>query len=140
MENLKINTSSLLKVAPLAAISSAAINAVLYFIGDATGLMDKAVGMPGPDGSVQAITLVPVIMSSIIPTLIAAGVLALLNRFTENPIRIYGIVTIVLFVVTLANPFMGIPNIPLSMGLWLIVMHAVVAGVAWYAYSNYTKK
>ena len=140
MENLKINTSSLLKVALLAALASAAINAVLFFIGDATGMIDKAIGIPGPEGAVQSITLIPVIMSSIIPTLIAAGVLLLLNRFTENPIRIYGIVTIVLFVVTLANPFMGIPNIPLIMGLWLIVMHAVVAGVAWYAFSNYTKK
>ncbi len=140
MENLKINTSSLLKVAPLAALASAAINAVLYFIGDATGLMDEAIGIPGPDGALQPITLLPVIMSSIIPTLIAAGVLALLNRFTENPLRIYGIVTLILFVVTLGNPFFSIPNIPLSMGIWMDLMHAVVAGVAWYAFSKYTKK
>jgi uncharacterized membrane protein HdeD (DUF308 family) len=140
MENLKINTSSLLKVAPLAALAAATINAVLYLIGDATGLMDKAIGMPGPDGMVQPITLVQVVLSSIIPTLIAAGVLALLNRFTANPLRIYGIVTIALFVVTLANPFLSLPNIPLSMGIWMDVMHAVVAGVAWYAFSNYTKK
>jgi uncharacterized membrane protein HdeD (DUF308 family) len=139
MENLKINTSSLLKVAPAAALASAAINSVLYFIGDSVGLMDKTVGIPGSDGGIQPITLFPVIMSSIIPTLIAAGVLALLNRFTANPLRIYGIVTIVLFLVTLANPFMSIPNIPLGMGIWLDVMHAVVAGVAWYAFSRYTK-
>lgn len=112
MENLKINPSALLKVAPLAALAAAAINVVLYFIGDAAGLMDSTVGIPGPDGKVEAITLAPVIMSSIIPTLIAAGVLALLNRFTANPLRIYGIVTIVLFVVTLANPFMAIPIYP----------------------------
>lgn len=140
MENLKINTSSLLKVAPLAALAAAVINAVLYFIGDAAGLMDKTVGVPGPDGQVEAITLAPVIMSSVIPTLIAAGVLVLLNRFTANPLRIYGIVTIVLFVVTLANPFLGIPNIPIGMGIWLNLMHAVVAGVAWYAFSKYTRK
>lgn len=140
MENLKINTSSLLKVAPLAALAAAVINAVLYFIGDAAGLMDKTVGVPGADGKVEAITLAPVIMSSVIPTLIAAGVLVLLNRFTANPLRIYGIVTIVLFVVTLANPFLGIPNIPIGMGIWLNLMHAVVAGVAWYAFSKYTRK
>jgi len=140
MENLKINSSSLLKVAPLAAVVAAVINAVLYFIGDAIGLMDPSVGIPGPDGSLQPITLAPIIMSSVIPTLIAAGVLALLNRFTANPLRIYGIVTIVLFVVTLVNPFLGIPNLPLGMGIWLDVMHAVVAGVAWYAFSRYTKK
>ncbi len=140
MENLKINSSSLLKVAPLAAVVAAGINAVLYFIGDAIGLMDPSVGIPGPDGSLQPITLAPIIMSSVIPTLIAAGVLALLNRFTANPLRIYGIVTIVIFIVTLANPFLGIPNLPLGMGIWLDVMHAVVAGVAWYAFSRYTKK
>ncbi len=140
MENLKINAASLLKVAPLAAAASAAINAVLYFIGDASGLMDKSIGVPGPDGAIQSITLLPVLMSSIIPTLIAAGVLALINRFSDNPLRIYGIVTIVLFVVTLGNPFLSIPNVPLGMAIWLDLMHAVVAGVAWYAFSRYTKK
>jgi uncharacterized membrane protein HdeD (DUF308 family) len=140
MENLKINAASLLKVAPLAAAASAAINAVLYFIGEATGLMDKSFGVPGSDGSIQAITLLPVLMSSIIPTLIAAAVLALINRFSNNPLRIYGIVTIVLFVVTLGNPFLSIPNVPLGMAIWLDLMHVVVAGVAWYAFSRYTKK
>jgi uncharacterized membrane protein HdeD (DUF308 family) len=79
-------------------------------------------------------------MSSIIPTLIAAAVLALINRFSNNPLRIYGIVTIVLFVVTLGNPFLSIPNVPLGMAIWLDLMHVVVAGVAWYAFSRYTKK
>jgi hypothetical protein len=139
MENLKINTSALLKVAPLAAAVAAIINAVLFFIGDATGIMDKNVGIPGPDGSVQAITLVPVIMSSIIPTLVAAGVLMMLNRFTANPMRIFGIVTIVILVVSMGNPFMGIPGISTGMGIWLDLMHVVVAGVAWYAFSRYTK-
>lgn len=140
MENLKINAAALLKVAPLAAAASAAINAVLYFIGDATGLMDKSIGVPGPDGAIQAITLLPVLLWSTIPILIAAGVLALINRFSDNPLRIYGIVTIVLFVVTLANPFLAIPNVPMGMAVWLNLMHVVVAGVAWYAFSRYTKK
>jgi hypothetical protein len=140
MENHKINTSALLKAAPLAAVAAAAINAVLFFVGDAIGLMDKNVGIPGPDGSVQPITLLPVVMSSVIPTLVAAGVLALLNRFTANPLRIYGIVTVVLLVLSFANPFLGIPNVPVGMGVWLNVMHVVVAGVAWYVFNRYTKR
>ena len=139
MENLKINSNSLLKVAPLAAAVSAAGNAVLYFIGSAIGMMDKTVGMVTPEG-VQPITLAPVIISSIIPTLIGAGLLALLNRFTANPLRIYGIVTVVVSVLSIANPFVAIPNMPIGMGVWLNLMHVVVAGVAWYAYSRYTKK
>ena len=140
MENLKINASSLLKVAPVAALAAAAINAVLYFIGDATSIMDKTVGMPLPDGGVEPITLFPVLMSSFIPTILAAGVLALLNRFTANPLRIFGIITIVLLTLSMVNPFMAFPNIPMSMGIWLDLMHVVVAGVAWYAFSRYTKQ
>ena len=138
MQQNKINSASLLKVAPLAGLAAAAINAILYLIGGATGIMDKAVGIPGPDG-VQPITLVPVLMSSIIPALLAGGVLALLNRFTANPLRIFGILTVVLLVLSLANPFMGIPGIPLGMGIYLDLMHVVVAGCVWYAFSRYTK-
>lgn len=138
MKNSKINFNALLKVAPIAAVVSALINVVLYFIGSAAGIMDNSVGVPSPSG-VEPITVIPVIISSIIPTLLAGVVLALLNRFTNNPLRIYGIITIVLFVVTLANPFMAIPNIPIGMGIWLNLMHVVVAGVAWYAFSRYTK-
>ncbi len=139
MENVKINTSALLKAAPLAAGVAAIINAILFFLGDATGIMDKNVGIPGSDGSVQAITVVPVIISSIIPTIVAAGVLMMLKRFTANPLRTYGILTIVLLVLSLGNPFMGIPGIPTAMGIWLNLMHVVVAGVAWFVFSRYTK-
>jgi hypothetical protein len=134
-----IHAPALLKVAPLAAAVAAFINVVLFYIGNASGLMDPTVGIPGPDGT-QFITVVPVILSSVIPTLIAAGVLALLNRFTANPLRIFGILCIVLTIVSFVNPFMAIPNVPMSMGIWLDVMHVVVAAVIWYAFSKYTKK
>lgn len=139
MQDQKINAAALLKVAPLAGLAAAAVNAVLFFIGDAIGLNDKTVGIPSPEG-IEPIGLLPVLMSSFIPTLIAAAVLALLNRFTANPLRIFGIVTIVLLTLSMVNPFMGIPNIPVSMGIWLNLMHVVVAGIAWYGFSRYTKK
>lgn len=140
MENSKINASALLKVAPLAAGAAAALNAVLFLIGNALGIMDPSVGIAGPDGSIQAITLVPVVMASIIPSLLAGVLLAVLNRFSAQPLRIFGIVTLVLLVLSLSNPFMGIPNIPVSMALWMDLMHLVVAGTVWYAFSRYTQK
>jgi hypothetical protein len=140
MENLKINTSALLKAAPIAAAIAAAINTVLYFIGDALGWMDKTVGVPNSDGTIQSITLVPVLISSIVPVLIGAGILALLNRFTTNPMRIFGIICIVVVLVTFANPFLAIPNVPTSMGIWLNVMHIVVAAAVWYVFNRYTKR
>lgn len=140
MENLKINAAALLKVAPLAAGAAAAFNAVLFLIGNALGLMDPSVGIAGPDGSIQAITLVPVIMASIIPSLLAGVLLAVLNRFSAQPLRIFGIVTLVLLVLSMANPFLGIPNVPMGMALWLDLMHLMVAGTVWYAFSRYTKE
>lgn len=135
MENQKIQPGSLLKAVPLAAIIAAAINAILYLIGDATGIMDPSVGIPSETG-VQAITLAPVLISSILPVLFAAGVLLLINRFSNNPLRVFGIVTVVLLVLSFANPFLGIPGMPVGMGIWLNLMHVVVAGAVWWVFSR----
>lgn len=136
MTSSKINSSGLLKAAPLAALTGVIINSVLYFIGNSAGIIDTTVGMPKPDGGVDAITIVPVIMASIVPVVGAALLLALLNRFTANPLRIFGIVAIVLLLLSFTNPFMGIPNIPTGMALWLDMMHIVVAGSVWYFFSR----
>jgi hypothetical protein len=139
MEKQKIHPASLLKATPVAALASAAINSILYFIGDASGIMDPSVGIPSETGT-QPITLTPVIISSIFPVLVAAGVLLLINRFSERPLRIFGIVSIILLILSFANPFVAIPGMPLGMGLWLNVMHVVVAGAVWYVFSRQTAK
>lgn len=140
MKDLKINTSALLKAAPLAALAAAVLNAVLFFVGKSAGLVDASVGMPKPDGGVEPISIVQVVVSSIVPVLLAAGVLALLNRFSANPLRVFGILTAVLLVLSFANPFLGLPGIPMGMGILLDLMHVVVAGSVWYFFSNYTRK
>jgi Family of unknown function (DUF6069) len=139
MQVSKLNSAALLKAAPLAGLIAAAINAVLYLIGDATGLMDKSVGMPSPEG-VQPITLMPVIMASILPSIVAGIVLALLNRFTANPMRVFGILAAALLLFSLSGPFTSIPGIPTGMALLLCVMHSVVAGVVWYIFNRFAGK
>ena len=131
----KISSKKLLTVAPLAGIVAAAINAVLFFIGKATGLISDSVLI---QPSNQPISLVPVLISSILPTLLAAGVLALLNRFVAAPLRVFTIIAVVLLVLSFINPFAAIPNIPIGMGIWLNVMHVVVAGVVVLAFRRFT--
>jgi hypothetical protein len=80
-----------------------------------------------------------VIASSIIPSIIAGLVLAGLNYFLSKPWRVFTIIAAVLLVVTFANPFMGIPGIPLGMGIWLNVMHVVVAGSVLYCFNRFTR-
>ncbi len=136
MQNSTLNPSFLLKAAPVAGLIAAVINTVLYFLGDAMGFMDQTVGTPSADG-IQPITLLPVIMSSIIPSIVAGLVFALLNRFTSNPFRIFGIISLVLVVLSFANPFMGIPGIPVGMGVLLNIMHVVVAGSVWVVFNRF---
>jgi hypothetical protein len=139
MSNSKINTSALLKAVPYAIGAGLIANVALYYIGTAAGIMDPNVGMPKPDGTVDPITVVPVIMASILPVIVAAGVLLLINRFSANPLRIFGILTAVLALLSLSSPFTGLPNAPVGMSLLLCLMHLVVAGSVWYFFSRTSK-
>lgn len=132
----KIVAKNLLWAAPLAGAIAAVINSILYFIGTSTGLIDSSILIPGANAP---LTVVPVIASSIIPSIVAGLVLAGLNYFLSKPWRVFIIIAGVLLVVTFANPFIGIPGISLGMGIWLNVMHVVVAGSVLYCFNRFTR-
>jgi glucan phosphoethanolaminetransferase (alkaline phosphatase superfamily) len=135
MSTTKIASKKLLTVAPLAAITAAAVNAALFFIGKATGLISDSVLIQPAN---QPMSLIPVLISSILPTLLAGGVLALLNRFASAPLRIFNIIAAVLLVLSFISPFASIPNVPIGMSIWLNVMHVVVAGAVVFAFNRFT--
>lgn len=132
----KIVAKKLLWAAPLAGAIAAVINTVLFFIGTSSGLIDSSILIPGANAP---LTVVPMIASSIIPSIVAGLVLAGLNYFLNKPWRVFTIVAGVLLVLTFANPFMGIPGIPLGMGIWLNVMHVMVAGSVLYCFNRFTR-
>lgn len=121
MSTSNIQTGNLFKNATFSALTAAAVNAVLYYIFSATGTIDPALQANG-----QSIQITHILMSSIMPTFIAALVFLLIGRFSKQPWKIFRIIAIVLLVLTFANPFVGIPGITLGMGLVLNLMHLVV--------------
>ena len=131
----KINAKKLWSAAPLAGAVAAAVNSVLFFVGSAAGLIDSSVIIPGANAP---LTVIPVIASSLIPTLIAGLVLALLNYFLNKPWRVFTIVAAVLLVLSFANPLM-IPGVPVTMVIWLNLMHIVVAGSVVYFFGRFTR-
>lgn len=133
----KIAAKKILWVAPLAGAIAAGINSVLFLIGSAIGLMDASVLVPGMNAPIM---VTQVIMSSFIPSLIAGLVLAGMNYFLNKPLKIFRIVALVLLILSFSNPFMAIPGIPLGMGLWLNLMHVVVAGTVVYCFGRFTTK
>jgi hypothetical protein len=112
----------LLWVGPLAAISAAIANAVVYFVASALGAMpqDFVVEGSGP------ITLAPVVFSSSIGAVGAAMVFAIVALLARRPIRTFRIVAAVVLVLSFVTP-LTIPGAPLSMILTLELMHVVAA-------------
>ena len=105
-----------------AAATSAVINSILFFIFHSIGwITDDVFPQPG-----QPITIVGVIMASIMPSLIAALVFFLIEKYTNNGFKIFGTITIILMLLSLGGPFGGIPNAPLNYSLALVPMHLVV--------------
>jgi hypothetical protein len=114
----------LLWAGPLAAISAAVANAVVYFVAFALGAMprDFVVQGSGP------ITLAPVVFSSLIGAAGATLVFAVLALLTRRPIRTFRVVAVVVLVLSFATP-LTIPGAALPMILTLELMHVVAAVV-----------
>ena len=126
---MKPSFKSIITAAAVAGIVSAVVNSILYFIFHATGVIPDDVYIQEN----QPLTLFPVLISSFVPSLLAGVVFYLLCRYTKNGFRYFSILAITLLLLSFANPFMAIKNIPVGMGIGLSVMHiVVVASVLYY--------
>ena len=121
--NTKLNFKQIITAGALAAGASVVINAILFFIFKAAGVFTDDIFIQ-PN---QPLTIVPIIISSILPSLIAACVFFLFEKYSSNGFKIFSIVAIVLMVLSFANPFMGIQGVTVAYGVVLDVMHVVVA-------------
>lgn len=107
----------------MAAAVSATINAILFFLFKAIGwITDDIFVQPN-----QPLTVMPVIISSVLPTLIGSIVFFLFEKFTKNGFKIFGILSIALMLLSLVTPFVGIPSVTIEYALALEPMHFVVA-------------
>lgn len=121
--NNKLNFKEIIFAGARAAGVSVVLNALLFLIFHSIGVLTDDVFIQ-PN---EALTLVPVIISSILPTLLGACVFFLFEKFTNNGYKIFSSIAIVLMLISLMSPFMAIKNIPLAYGIVLDVMHLVVA-------------
>jgi hypothetical protein len=115
---------ALLKAGTLAGIVAAAVNIIIYFIAKATGGVSDSILLPGG----KPLKPIAVIVSSFIPAILAACVLFGLSKFSENPIKVFTITGILIFIMSLGGP-LGIPALPRGTRATLAFMHIVAAGV-----------
>lgn len=109
-----------------AAVTAAIVNAILFLVGSAIGAFPSNVLIPAMAGPAMPLTLIPVIIMSILPILVATLVYTILSRVTGNPNRWFNILAALVFVAMFFTPF-TIPGAPMLMIVFLEVMHIVAA-------------
>jgi hypothetical protein len=120
----------------MAAGVAAAVNAILFFIFHAAGIISDTIEVQRG----QPMTVVPVIMMSIIPTLVATLVFFLLERVTKNGYKIFMIVSVILLLLSFSNPFMAIKEVTIGYGIVLDLMHVVVVSALLFFLKKAVKK
>ena len=120
----------------LAGAAAAVVNAIIFFAGQAAGQFPETVIIPNAG---QPLTIVPVLISSIIPSIFAGFVFFLLSKYSGKPKMIYNIIAVILLVASFANPFMMIPGVPMGMGILMNVMHVTVAFATMYFFKTLKK-
>lgn len=126
--NTPLNFKQSITAGALAAVTSAAINALLFYIFKAADVITDTIFIQ-PN---QPLTIVPIILSSVFPSLIGASIFFLFEKYTNKGFLFFSIIALVLMLLSFINPFVGIPGITLSYGVVLNVMHVVVAMVLLY--------
>ena len=106
-----------------AAVAALVINVILFYIFHSTGVIHDNILIDGK----QPLSIVTIIFSCVIPSLIAALVFFLMEKFTNNGYLIFSIVAIVLLILSFLSPFMTIKGISVGYGIALSLMHIVVA-------------
>lgn len=132
----KLNFKQAFMAGLMAAGAATVINVILFLIFHATGIIVDTIFIQ-PN---QPMTIVPIIISSIIPTLIATLVFFLFEKYTKNGFKIFRIIAIILMVLTFINPFVGIQGVTMGYAIALNVMHVVVVAALMYFIGKSVKK
>jgi uncharacterized membrane protein len=126
---MKVDTARILRAALIGAVIGSIVNIIVWVIALQTGLtlsvpaMDPS--MADASGMMQ-VPFIAVILATTITTFIGGGVLAIFNRISANPIRLFQIVAGVFVVVSMA----GMIEVPATGDKITLGLMHIVAGIA----------
>lgn len=121
----------LLKSGLIAGLVAAAINVILYFIAKSLGIINDAILLP----TGTPLLLLPVIISSILPGIVAALVLWGIAKKSENPFKIFKFAGVLFLLLSLIGP-VAMPNLAIEFKIVLSLMHIIAGGFIIYFLSR----
>ena len=122
--NIKLSFKKSILAGLAAAAAAAVLNSILFFVFHGAGVLSDTIFIR-PN---QPLTIVPILISSILPAILGSIVFFLIEKFSSKGFKVFSIVSVVLLVLSFVNPFVGIPNVTVAYAVVLYVMHVVVAG------------
>ncbi len=121
--NTKLNFKQTMKASAFSALTAVIINTILFFIFKALGFFTDDIFIQ-PN---QPLTILPILISSILPTLIGGLLFFVLEKYTAKGFMIFSIISIAFLLFSFSSPFTKIPNVTMAYGIALNVLHVVVA-------------
>jgi Family of unknown function (DUF6069) len=117
----------LLPVALLAALLAVVANILVYFATSGLGFIPQSVLLPSPSGEAP-LTANLVATTSVMGTVGATIVFAIIGLFARRPVRLFRIVAAVALMLSFVMPA-TVPDVPVAMRLSLALMHVVAWAV-----------
>lgn len=112
----------------LAALLASVVNLIIYFAVPA--IFNFTLAIPLTSAQPEQLPIVVVIVITVLASLVATGLMALLVRTTKRPVTVFRVVAAILLLVSLGGPF----SLPVALGiqLTLSVMHILTAAIIIY--------
>ena len=123
----RISWRRLVPVALLAALLAAVANTLVYFAASGLGFIPQSVLLPSPRGEAP-LTASLVATTSVMGTVGATIIFAIIGLFARRPVRLFRIVAAVALVLSFVMPA-TVPGVPVAMRLSLALMHVVAWAV-----------
>ena len=123
-----VRISKLWRAGLVAAVTAAAANVLLFGL---TKLLGVPYIMPlqGPESPLEPLPVIMIIIATVVPTIGATLLLAVLARFLARPLRFFWIISAVFLLLSFMGPFSLPAAVALSTKISLSLMHLITGVV-----------
>ncbi len=117
------------RVGLTAVVGAALANLVFFLITKNVFGVPYIIPMGGPSGPLTSLPAVIIIMFNVVPAIGATILLAVLGKFLSRPLRVFWIISIVVFLISFMLPLTLPSSVATSTKIGLSLMHIIAAPV-----------
>ncbi|MCH7574361.1 MAG: hypothetical protein IIA59_04465 [Candidatus Marinimicrobia bacterium] len=117
------------RVGLIAAAGASLANLALYWVAKAMFGISFIIPMGGPSGPLEPLPAGPIVFLNVVPAIGGTILLALLGKYVARPIRLFWIISGVLFLLSFALPITLPAGIATSTKIGLSLMHPITWGI-----------